>query len=136
MALIEVLIAATLLTTALLPVIALSQRGITESGVTQEDLLGRQLVMDLCERYKTAPPAELEQVAARPELIDADGLLIPLRQAANDQPGLDFVRRVEFVRDIQGVSGLHKVTFRVHWAGRGGKVRSAELTRLIHFHDR
>jgi prepilin-type N-terminal cleavage/methylation domain-containing protein len=135
--LVEVLIASAILAACLLPVVAFAQRGVVESGATQEDLLGRQILMDLCERYKASDPAELKRVAADPDLIESDSLLTPLRPAVRQDgaaSGVTFRRSIGFVENHESVAGIHKITFTVAWASRGGKARRASLSRLIHWH--
>jgi hypothetical protein len=130
----EIMVAAGLLTALLVPVLVFNQRGLIESGVTQEELLGRQLLMDLCERYKASSPDQLKQAANHPERFDTDDYLIPLKRKGEDSPMIRFARRVEFTPDLDGVKGLHKVTFRVAWTSRHRKNQSASLSRLIHWH--
>ena len=75
---IEVVTAAAILITCLLPVVVLSQQGLSESGWTQEELLGGQLLMDMSERYKGFSPEELRGLAANPALLEQDTLLQPM----------------------------------------------------------
>lgn len=114
----EMAVAAGLIASLLVPVLIFSQRGVVEAGAIQEELLGRQLLMDLCERYKSASPEELAQVAAHPE--DAQ---------------LGFARAVELERNVDGVEGLHRVTFTVAWTSRHRPNQRASLSRLIHWHE-
>lgn len=127
--LMEILVAAGLLVTLVVPVLMFNQRGVVEAGVTQEELLGRQLLMDLCERYKASSPDELKAIAADPTKLERDDMLIPLRGG-----GLQFGRRVDFQENMDGVAGLHRVTFTVAWTSRHRKPQVASLSRLIHWH--
>jgi hypothetical protein len=128
----ELMIASGLIVTFLVPVLIFNQRGVIEAGVTQEELMGRQLVMDLCERFKAASPDELQGFAEDPGKIESDPMLIPVR--GTPQEGMAFERRVEFERNYQGEVGLHKATFVVAWASRHRKPQVAKLSRLIHWH--
>lgn len=128
--LMEVMIAVGLLATLLIPVLIFNQRGVVEAGVTQEELLGRQLLMDLCERYKAASPDELAALA-NPAQLERDDLLIPLRVAPT---GMRFARSVTLERNVGGQVGLHAVTFTVAWSSRQRKPQVASLVRLIHWH--
>ena len=127
--LVEILVAAGLLVTLVVPVLMFNQRGVIEAGVTQEELLGRQLLMDLCERYKAANPDDLKAIAADPSILERDDMLIPLRGG-----GLQFARRVDLQENMDGVVGLHRVTFSVAWTSRHRKPQVASLSRLIHWH--
>lgn len=129
----EIVVATGLLVTLLIPVLVFNQRGVVEAGVTQEELVGRQILMDLCERYKAASPEELEELARDPSKIDRDDLLVPLRTAAHGTP-FRFARAVEIKRNLDGVVGLHGVTFVVAWTSRHRPAQRATLQRLIHWH--
>lgn len=128
----ELMIASGLIVTFLVPVLIFNQRGVFEAGVTQEELMGRQLLMDLCERYKSSKPDDLQALVDDPSKIDSDPMLIPLR--GSPQEGMAYERRVEFERNYQGEVGLHKATFVVTWASRSRKPQAAKLSRLIHWH--
>jgi prepilin-type N-terminal cleavage/methylation domain-containing protein len=140
--LIEVLVASAILAACIIPVVVFAQRNLTESAVTQEEILGRQILMDLCERYKTSHPMELERVRDDPSLILRDRLLQPLNVAsqsvaasARAQVGaLDLQRRVYFERNFNGIDGIHRVRFEVSWNSRRGWRQVASLSRLIHVH--
>lgn len=114
----EMAVAAGLIASLLVPVLIFSQRGVVEAGAIQEELMGRQLLMDLCERYKAASPEELAQVAAHPD--PASG---------------GYALAVELERNVDGVEGLHRVTFSVAWASRHRPPQRASLSRLIHWHE-
>lgn len=125
------LVAAAILGFCVVPVMAVSQRGVTEAAALRDELLSRQILIDLCERYKDADPPELLKVAANPALIAADPLLLPLNHV--DAPrGLE--RRLSLVRDLDGATGLHQLSFEVTWNDRNGRRRQLSLDRLIHAH--
>lgn len=142
---VEIAVAAGLLVTGLLPVVLLCHRGLVEAGVTQEEILGRQLLMDLCERYKSAKPADLRRVAAGPELIEKDLALAFSERVqaflARTQPGsvtasgLRMRRSVDFEESYGGEEGLHRVRFNVSWASRNRPVQTVSLSRLLHYHE-
>lgn len=123
--------ASTLLALCVLPVVGFSQRNVTESAVLKDDLIARQVLMDLCERYRESEPDELVRVAADPARIDRDYLLQPLGRVSAP-PGMQ--RSLAIARDMDGVRGLHGVTFTVEWTSRDGKRRRLTLDRLIHAH--
>jgi hypothetical protein len=127
----EILVAAALLSLCLLPVVGLSQRSLTESEATREDVIARQVLMDLCERFKGEDPAQLARVAAEPERIERDALLQPLHGVAAT---LGLQRRLSFTQDADGVAGLHELVFEVSWTGRRKKPRRLALHRLVHAH--
>ena len=129
---VELAVAAGLLVTLVVPVVIFNQRGVIEAGVTQEELMGRQMLMDLCERYKAASPEELAVLVNDPSKIERDDLVIPQRDASNTP--FRFARRVELELNMDGVSGLHRVTFKVAWTSRHRKPQVAVLSRLIHWH--
>lgn len=130
----EMAVAAGLIASLLVPVLIFSQRGVVEAGVTQEELLGRQLLMDLCERYKAASPDELAQVAAHPERIEQDDYVTPLKRETDARP-FRFARAIGLERNVDGVDGLHRVTFTVAWTSRHRPNQRATLSRLIHWHE-
>jgi len=140
--LVEVLVACAILTTCLLPVVVLSQRGLTESATTQEEILGRQILMDMCDRFKACSPADLEKVAQNPQLIKDDPLLQPLRNARADMAargtaqmaGLKIDRKLYFDKEWKGVLGMHRLRFEVSWDSRRGVRQTIYLSRLIHCH--
>jgi hypothetical protein len=132
--LLEIMVAAGLLVTLVIPVLMFNQRGVIEAGVTQEELIGRQLLMDLCERFKNSSPEDLQAVERDPSMLDRDDMLIPLRAGAAGNSGMAFARRVEIEENMDGVAGLHRVTFTVAWTSRHRKAQVAKLSRLIHWH--
>lgn len=127
--LMEILVAAGLLISLVVPVISFNQRGVIEAGVTQEELTGRSLLMDLCERYKACSPEELEALAADPAKIERDDYVTPQRAG-----GMRFARAVTIQKNMDGVAGLHRVTFSVAWTSRHRPPQVASLSRLIHWH--
>lgn len=138
--LVEILIASSILVACMLPVITLSQRVLATAESGQEDLLARHLVIDMCERYKTAPLTELRAAAADPAALERDELLLPLawraegskeRRLAGDVLRL---RRTVSLEENVGQAGLHRVTFGVTWMTRRHQSRTVSLTRLIHQH--
>lgn len=137
--LVEILIASSILVACMLPVITLSQRVLVTTGSGQEDLLARHLVIDMCERYKTVPLAELRRAAADPGALDRDPLLLPLawRTGAKEKrlagDALRLERKVT-LEENAGQTGLHRVTFGVTWMTRQRQRRTVSLTRLIHQH--
>lgn len=138
--LVEILIASTILVVCMLPVITLSQRVLSETESGQEDLLARHLVIDMCERYKTVPLAELRNAAANPAALEQDDLLLPMswRGEGSKEKKLagDVLRLKRSVKldENAGEAGLHRVTFSVTWTTRKRQVRTVGLTRLIHSH--
>lgn len=138
--LVEILIASSILVVCMLPVISLSQRVLSETQSGQEDLLARNLVIDLCERFKTVPLAELRTMAADPAELERDNLLLPVawRGEGSSQKKLagDVLRlkRAIKLEENTGQEGLHRVTFSVTWTTRKRQSRTVGLTRLIHVH--
>lgn len=129
--LIEAMVAVAVLACAVLPVVALSQRGVTEAAVLRDEVLARQLLIDLSERYKDADPEELARVAADRRIIEKDPMLQPLERLGAPA-GLR--RGLSLVRDLDGASGLHQLSFEVIWNDRTGRRRRVSLERLIHAH--
>ena len=138
--LIEILIASSILVACMIPVITLSQRVLTEAESGQEDLLARHLVIDMCERFKTLPVAEIRAAAANPASLERDELLIPLawRGGGSKESHLagDVLHLTRSIKleENQGEQGLHRVTFTVTWMTRKHHARSVGLTRIIHDH--
>ena len=135
--LVEILIASSILVGCMLPVITLSQRALSETESGQEDLLARHLVIDMCERFKTVPLAELAAAAADPASLERDELLLPLAWRAGSQEkhlAGDVLRLQRTVSIVQMQPGLHRVTFAVTWMTRRRQARTVSLTRLVHAH--
>lgn len=138
----EVLIASVVLVTCMLPVITLSQRTLAEASCAQEDLLARHLLIDMSERFKTSPLAELKAFAGDPARLANEDLLIPLAWRAGQAAGerrlagdvLRLTRTIAIAENFQGQPGLHKVTFAVDWQSRAKRTRRVTLVRLIHEH--
>ena len=138
--LVEVLVASAILAMCLIPVIAFSQRGLSESGHTQQEILGRLLLMDFCERFKGCPLVQLKQVAvaltADPHHLDKDPLLIP-KKSIVPRFLKDIVRSLTVEENAKSLNGLHRVTFKVSYTRTSvtkDVERSMFLQRVIHEH--
>lgn len=127
----EMVVAGCLLTCGLLPVVAFSQRGLTEAGSTREEILARQALIDLSERFKGEDPAELTRAASDPRWVEGDSLLKPFTGVAAT---LGMKRAIAFEKNVDGVTGLHEVVFSVSWNGHRKKPRTMALHRLVHAH--
>jgi len=139
--LLEVLVASVVLVVCLLPVVTLSQRGLTETMINQEELLCRQILIDLCERYKTVSPKELQFLSENPGSFDDDPFLLPLKhqkvaplagQGNAQTAGLNIRRRISVNENLDGTVGLHRVRFEVTWTSCRGRDQTVSLTKLIH----
>jgi hypothetical protein len=138
----EVLIASVVLVTCMLPVITLSQRTLAEASCAQEDLLARHILIDMAERFRTSPLAELKGFAGDPARLANELLLTPLawrqgraeneRRLAGDV--LRLTRTIAVAENFKGQAGLHKVTFAVDWQSRQKRSRRVTLVRLVHEH--
>lgn len=130
----EILVSSTLLVILLVPVVTLSQRGVTDAGATREDLLARKMVIDMCERFKRSKPEELRRFAAAPSLMESDPLLAGPEILAAGTGAARLTRGVEFTENFDGVPGVHRIRLGVSWSTKLGKSRSVHLSRLIHAH--
>lgn len=129
----EIMVAVGLLAVCLTPVVAFNQRSLSESGVTLEEMIARQAIINMCERYKNESPEVLRDLAASPDAIGQDPFLIDLDGAR----AYGFSRHISFVENSGGNSGLHEITFEVRWKSARRKVdRSLKIVRLIHWHMR
>lgn len=132
---VEILVATLLITAFAIPVIVLSQRGLVEAGDTQEAIIVRQVSINLSERFRRSRPDELRRVAAQPQLLDSDGLLMPLDQARGlGGRGMQIQRWVGLVEDLDGQRGLHRVDYIVSWSSPSHRLQTLSLSRLIHWH--
>lgn len=136
----EIMVAVGLLAIALTPVVAFNQKSLTDTANTLEEMIARQAIINMCERYKNETPETLQSLSANPEMIDQDSLLVDLEGASR----YSFKRRIQFRENVRGntgpaarIDGLHEVTFEVTWnSGRREVTRSLKLVRLIHWHKR
>jgi len=143
--LLEVMMAVGITAFCLVPVMVFSQRGLTESAFTRQEILGRMLLIDFCERFKSCRIEELKKVASslagNPHYLDSDDYLIP-RKSMCPQFLKDIQRSLtveENAKDKNGtpVNALHIVRFGVKFTRTGG-VRDHErelfVERLVHEH--
>lgn len=138
----EVLIASVVLVTCMLPVLTLSQRTLAEAACAQEDLLARHLLIDMAERFRASPLAELKPLSSDPAKLVNEGLLTPLAwktgEAATEKrlagDVLRLTRTIAIAENFQGQVGLHKVTFAIDWQSRAKRARRVTLVRLVHDH--
>lgn len=129
----EIMVAVGLLAVCLTPVVAFNQRSLAESGVTLEEMIARQAIINMCERYKNETPEVLRDLAADPAAIGQDPFLIDLEGAR----AYGFSRHIAFVENAGGNPGLHEIAFEVRWKSARRKVdRSLKLVRLVHWHMR
>jgi len=129
----EIMIAVALMAFCLIPVLLFNQRNLVEAGVTQEEIVARQLLINMCERFKHEDPAILARLEAQPDLIEGDDFItrIPESQKAF----LNIQRLVDFEKNYHNNDGIHRVTFQVRWTSpRRKKERILSLSRLIHWH--
>jgi hypothetical protein len=144
--LVEILVASAVMVGCFVPVLVFCRQGVVETSVIQEDLLAHKILMDMCERFKTSTPDELQKFVDDPELLLKDELLMPLnnwRAARRDRPrrGVPhrgpmhmFHRSLSLEENFGGEEGIHKIIFEVSWEGRQRGHRSLTLARLIHYH--
>jgi hypothetical protein len=133
----EVMIAVVLMTVCLVPVVAFNQRNLIEAGATKEEILARQYLLNLCERFKNENPEYIKRVQDDPSLLDQDFLVLKIREKASEsgQGEIAFQRGLNIQLNHEGNNGLHRVTFWVRWKSAARKVdRELRLSRLIHWH--
>lgn len=133
----EVMIAVSLMAFCLVPVVAFNQRNLVEAGATKEEILARQYLINLCERFKNENPEYIKRVQDDPSLLDQDFLVLKIREKAAEsgQNQINFQRGLSIQIDHEGNAGLHRVTFWVRWKSTARKIdRELRLSRLIHWH--
>ncbi len=142
---VEILVAVAVMALGLLPVMNVATASLRETSMTREDILVRNVALDLLERYAAAPASQLETAAntdrsdeEAEEAIAQDSVLNG-GEASESMNALNALgepltvtRRVDFEKDGGGTAGLSLLTVKVTFASQTRGEKSVVMYRFIY----